>query len=297
MIDPEDFLFIVDGKLRRRNSYKVVSEKREGNSYKVTIDADVGVGKLQDRMAAVDLIMTRKSKPRLMIIFSEKARKDAIAEAAIARYFLSQGFKLVDSEALKKPKERERIQALSSDRKEVSNIARRYGAEVVILGKVEIVTKTFKIGDVEVSANEVTVSGKVVNGDTGEVITTDSKTRKGDIKATTEEAAGDLAKGMKEEILERWSSELTNVATVKLEVSGLKSYRDLLRFKELLSAGVKGFRQLHQRSYANGEVELDVEIKGNAQSLADDIAAMKMSGRKIRILEITQNKVEAKVLP
>lgn len=280
------------------NSYKIISEGREGNNYKVTIEADVVVGRLKDRMTAIDLIMTRKSKPRLMMIFSEKARKDAIAEAAMAKYFLSHGFKLVDADSVKKNRGQERFQALSNDRKEVSNIARRYGAEVVILGKVEIITKSFKMGDVEVSSNEVTVSGKVINGDTGEVIATDSKTRKGDINVTAEEAAKDLAKGMKEEILERWSSELTNVATVKLEVSGLNTFKELSRFKELLAAEVKGFRQMHQRSYShtNGEVELDVEIKGNTQSLADDVAAIKMNGRKIKILEITQNKIEAKVL-
>jgi hypothetical protein len=283
------------------NSYKIVSEGREGNSYKVTIEADVGVGKLKDRMAAIELIMTRKSKPRLIMIFSEKAKKDTVAEAAMARYFLSQGFKVVDADSIKKIKGQERFQTLSSDVKEVSRIARRYGAEIVILGKVEVVTKSFKMldkmGDIEVSSNEITVSGKVVNGDTGEVIATDSKTRKGDINVTTEEAAKDLAKEMKEQILERWSSELTNVATVKLEVSGLKSYRDLSRFKECVASEVKGFRQMHQRSYAHGEVELDVEIKGNAQSMADDIAAMKMNGRKIIIVEITQNKIEAKLIP
>ncbi|MEN6321449.1 MAG: flagellar assembly protein T N-terminal domain-containing protein [Syntrophaceae bacterium] len=283
------------------NSYKIISEGRTGDIYTVTIEADVGVGRLTDRMAAIQLIMARKSMPRLILIFDEKAKKDTIAEAAMAKYFLSQGFKIVDANSIKKIKGHERVQALSSDMKEVSQIARRYGAEIAILGKVEVVTKTFKMqdnkGDIEVSSNEITVSGKVVNGDTGEVVTTDSKTRKGDMKVTIEEAAIVLAKVMKERMLERWASELTNVATVKLEVSGLKSYRELLRFKELVASGIKGFRQMHQRSYAHGEVELDVEIKGNAQSMADDISVIKMSGRKIKILEITQNKIEAKLLP
>jgi hypothetical protein len=279
------------------NTYTVVSEERAGDTYKVTIEADVGVGRLKDRMAAIDLIMARKSKPRLMMLFSEQAQKDAVAEASMTKYFISQGFKLVDVGAVKRTKGYERLQSLSSDRKELSQMARRYGAEVIILGKVEITTKAFKIGDVEVSSNEVIVSAKVVNGDTGEVIATDSKTRKGDIKVTTEEAAKDLAKEMKEQILERWSSELTNMATVKLVVYGLNSYRELSRFKELLAAEVKGFKQMHQRSYANGEVELDVEIKGNAQSLADDVAAMTLNKRKVKILEITQNRIEVRVLP
>jgi len=90
---------------------------------------------------------------------------------------------------------------------------------------------------------------------------------------------------------------LTNVATVKVEVSGLHAYRDLLRFKELLAAKVKGFRQLHQRSYAGGELEVDIELKGNTQSLADDMAAITIGSRKIKILKITQNRVEARFAP
>jgi len=39
------------------NSYRIVSEGREGNTYKVVIDAEVGVGKLEERMEALALIM------------------------------------------------------------------------------------------------------------------------------------------------------------------------------------------------------------------------------------------------
>jgi hypothetical protein len=279
------------------NSYKVISEKRERKNYKVTIEADIGVGKLRDRMSAIELIMLRKSKPRLMFIFSDRAQKDAIAEASMTRYFIAQGFKVIDADSVKKIKYVEELRSLTSDRTGIKKIAHSYGAEIVILGKVEVVTRSFKMGDVEISANEVTVSGKVVNGDTGEVIATNSKARKGEVKETTEETARDLAKGMKEDILERWSSELTNVATVKLEISGLKSYHDLSRFKELLSAEAKGVKQVLQRSYRDGEAELDVEIRGNTQSLADDIAAITMNGKTIKIVNITQNKIEAKLAP
>jgi hypothetical protein len=141
------------------------------------------------------------------------------------------------------------------------------------------------------------VSGKVVNGDTGEVIATDTRTGRGEVKAVTEEAAAELARRMKEEILERWSGELANTATVKLLLSGLDSYQDLLRFKEIVSAEVKGFKEMYQRSYAQGRAELDIELKGNAQTLADDIAAMTMNDRKVKIVEITQNRIEARLLP
>ena len=277
-------------------SYKIVKEERNGDVYEVTIDAVVEAGRLKDRLEAVQLIMARKSKPRLMILFSEQAQKDAIAEAAMARYFMSQGFKLVDAGGARKNRD---VQVLhdSADRQQMTSIAQRYGAEVLILGRVEVASKSFKMGDVEVQSSEVAVSGKVVNGDTGEILASDSKSRKGEFKPVTEGAALELAKQMKEEILERWSSELTSTVTVKLLVSGLHSYNDLSRFKEILSTQIRGLKELQQRSYARGQVELDLEVKGNTQNVADDLSAITLNQRKISILEMTQNRIKASLSP
>jgi hypothetical protein len=230
----------------------------------------------------------------LMILFSEQAQKDAIAEAAMVRYFMSQGFKLVDAGVARKNRE---VQALhdSADRQQMTGIAQRYGAEVLILGRVEASSKSFKMGDVEVQSSEVAVSGKVVNGDTGEILASDSRSRKGEFKSVTEGAALELAKQMKGEILERWSSELINTVTVKLVVSGLHNYNDLSRFKDILNTQIRGLKELQQRSYARGQVELDLEVKGNTQNVADDLSAITLNQKKVSILEITQNLIKASV--
>jgi hypothetical protein len=191
----------------------------------------------------------------------------------------------------------ERGQKTSADGREIARIAHGFGAEVIILGRVEVTVKTFRMGDVEVQSNEVAVSSKVINGDTGEVIATDTRTGKGEVKSAVEQAATDLARRMNEEILERWSTELANLATVKLIVSGLNSYQDLLRFKEIVSAEVKGFKEMYERSYAQGQAELDIELKGDTRSLADDIEVMTMDGRKVKIVKKTQNRIEACLLP
>ncbi|MCX5857876.1 MAG: flagellar assembly protein T N-terminal domain-containing protein [Deltaproteobacteria bacterium] len=276
-------------------SYKILKEERERDLYEVHIEAVVETGRLKDRLEAVRLIVARKSKPRLMILFSEQAQKDAIAEAAMARYFMAQGFKLVDAEVARKSRDMKALQA-TADRQQLTGIAQRYGAEVLILGRVEVASKSFKMGDVEIQSSEVAVSGKVVNGDTGEILASDSKNRKGEFKTVTEETALDLAKQMKEEILERWSSELTNTVTVKLVVSGL-NYGDLSRFKEILNTEIRGLKELQQRSYARGQVELDLEVKGNTQNVADDLSTIMLNQRKVSILEITQNTIKASLSP
>jgi hypothetical protein len=280
------------------NTYQIVSENRQQDQLTIVIDADVGRERLKDRLEAINLIMARKAKPRLMLWFAEKAQKDVIAEAAMSRYFMGKGFKLIDAQSIR----RERAGELPLDPKSASRLAGQYGAEIVMIGGVEAAATSFNVGGIEMHRNQVTVSVKVINGDTGEVITTDSKGgsapgMKGDIKKITEEAAEKLARQMMEEVLEKWSSELVNTVTVKLIVSGLDSYEDLLQFKDLLSTGVKGFKELYQRAYQRGQAELDLELRGNSQSLADDVAAMTLNKKRVKILGITANSVEAGLQP
>jgi hypothetical protein len=280
------------------NNYQIVSERRDQDQIEVVVEADVGRDRLQDRLEAINLIISRKSKPRLMLLFTEKAQKDAIAEAAMSRFFMGKGFKLIDAQVVRN----QRVGELAGDPKSVSRLAGQYGAEVVLIAGVEATSNSFNVGGIEMSRNQVTVSLKVINGDTGEVITTDSKSgsapgMKGDIKKITEEAAEKLAKQMMEEVLEKWSSELVNTVSVKLLMSGLNSYEELQRFKDLLATEVKGFKELQQRAYQAGKAELDLEIRGNSQSLADDLAALTLNKRKVKIQGMTANRVEADLLP
>ena len=225
------------------NTYAILSERRQGDLLDLVVEADVGRERLKDRMQAIQLIMARKAKPRLMLLFTERAQKDAMAEAAMSRYFMGKGFKLIDAQSLPK----ERSGEILKDPKSSSRLAGQYGAEILLIGAVDAATNSFNVGGIEMHSNKVTVSVKVINGDTGEVITTDSKGgsapgMKGDIRKITEEAAEKLARQMMEEVLERWSAELTNTATVKLVVSGLENYETLQQFKDLLASGSQGLQ-------------------------------------------------------
>lgn len=276
------------------NTYTVISEKRQGDQLEVVIEADVGRERLKDRLQAINLIMARKAKPRLMLLFGEKAQKDAIAEAAMSRFFMGKGFKLVDAQTQQGARRAE----LPQDAKSASRLAGQYGAEIVMIGAVDAATNSFNVGGIEMHSNKVTVSVKVINGDTGEVITTDSQGgsapgMKGDIKKITEEAAEKLARKMMDEVLEKWSAELTNTVTVKLVVSGLDSYEALQQFKDLLATRVKGFKEVQQRAYNRGAAELDVEIRGDSRGLADDLASISLNQKRLNILGITANRVDA----
>lgn len=284
------------------NSYRILSEKREGDNYVVSIEADVGDGKLKDRLSALNLIMSRKEKPRLMLLFGGQSHNEAVAESAMARYLMSHGFRLIDAGAFRKTLEHENIQNLALNKKETASLGHRYGAEALVVGSVETSSSSAKFGNIEMTTNKVAVSAKVINVDTAEVLVTDSETKAlpgmpGDFKKITAEAAELLARKMADGIMARWSSELSNTMTVKLVVDGFKSYQDFLQFKEQLAGEVKGFKEVYQRAYTDGRAELDIEVRGNSQGVADDLAALAFNARKLRITEITQNRIDATLLP
>jgi hypothetical protein len=284
------------------NTYKVVDEKREGDILKVTVEADVGVGKLKDRMKAIQMVITRKSMPRVMVIFGNETQADMIAESVMSQYFMSKGFTVIDAETVKKNVKHERLQAMASDEKELKKLGHRYGAEIVILGSIEFSHKSMKVDNIEMVFNKALGSVKAVNVDTGVVIATDSDTRSapgmGEAeKRIIEEMGRKMSENVMNQVMERWSSELTNAVTVTVVASGLKSYQELAMFKEAVAREVRGVKNMYQRSYANGRVELDINIKGNTQSLADDIVTVKLKNRRVKILEMTQNKVIVRLEP
>ena len=83
------------------------------------------------------------------MIFSEKAQKDAVAEAAMSRYFLSYGFKLETPTPSRKSRRVQGYRLWAVTQKKLPESLRTNGAEVVILCKVEVVTRSYKMSERE----------------------------------------------------------------------------------------------------------------------------------------------------
>ena len=281
-------------------SYKIISEKRTGDLYEIEIEAEISTNKLRDKMTAIQMIMARKGKPRVMLVFSEKASKDAVAESAMTKYFIAHGFKMVDAQTVKKNKDYERLQE-STEKKVISGIAHRYGAEIIILSTVETASNSFKIDNIEMNHNKVVVSGKVINGDTGDIITTgaeqkDAPGAKDNFKQLTDEVATKLARNLVDDVLENWSSELANTTSIKLVIVGLKSITELQELKSLLAGEVKGFKGASQRYYSLGKAELDLDVEGNTQAVAHDLEQILIGNAKMKIMEISPNRVDVSII-
>jgi hypothetical protein len=283
-------------------SYEVISDVREGDTYKVTIQAVVSTGQIKNDLEAIRLIIARKSKPRLMILFNGREQQDFIAEASMTKYFISKGFKLVDSETVRKNLEHDRLTSLARDPQGAAQFGQRFGAEVILLCSVETSSNPFRVGDVEMYSNSATISAKVVNVDTGTIITTGSETKRlpgiqGLFQPTTEQGAELLAGTLMNDILNQWSSELTNTVEVKLFASQFHSFDELSSFKAFLTNEVRGIKDIRLRSYVQGRAEMEIDFQGDTQSLANDLEGRNVGGRSIKISEISQNRLEIGLSP
>ena len=283
-------------------SYEVLSEEREGDLYKVMIEAKISTARIENDLEAIHQLIARKAKPRLMILFGGSEQSDSIGEAHMARYFLLKGFKLVDSGVVRRNLEQGGYERLTHGMVAAQRVGERFGAEVIILCSVEATSNPFKIGDIEMHSNGATVSGKAIDVGTGNIIATGSETKrlpgiKDYIQPSIEQASEMLAKVLMNDILSQWSRELANTLEVRLFVSGFRNYNELNVFKHLLRAEVRGVEEIRQRLYSQGTAELEIDLRGDTVNLANDLASRHVNGRSIEIGEITQNRVEITLLP
>jgi hypothetical protein len=195
--------------------------------------------------------------------------------------------------------------ALSSG--EVSNaqakeFGDKTGAEIVIIGRA-IASDSGPIMETKMHSIQATMSVRALQVDTGEIIATETVNKTtGHINPVTggtnvfKMASRSVAESLLKKILVKWESEVSGPSLVKLTVTNVKKSKFLRQVAEVLRNQVRGVAAVRQRFFRNGKAELEVEIKGSAQDLAEELEDKSFPGFGVEITEITANTVTAKLL-
>lgn len=293
------------------SKYSITDEKSEGTLYRVKVKAGVRVGTIKNDLSALGLLMTRKGMPRLMVIITERAvggeeaafRWDpaapSVAEEVIQSVFMKDGFTFVDKASLAKLQKVEDAD-ISDDM--ARSIGGEVGAELVIAGSATA-KSAGSVAATAMKSYQATVTGRAIRTDTGMVIAsaTDSAA-----SVHIEDTAGaadairkaseKLAANLKSQIIAKWQSEVASVTMVSMTVRGINTYPDFVLFKSVLKSEVRGVREIYQRSMKTGEAKIDVEVQGNAQLLADTLAARRFDGFSVDITNVTENHIELNLI-
>ncbi|MBI3583369.1 MAG: flagellar assembly protein T N-terminal domain-containing protein [Nitrospinae bacterium] len=300
-------------------NYKVVSESPSPELYQVTISATVKLGDLKNDLGALGILMQRAQKPRVLFMIAEQnigqefymfwwhGKSEfkgqhydmAASETALKEEFLNKGFNVVDS-------------SVATGKIEVSNayriadltdagaisVGRQMGAEVIVKGKAlakEGPRNTgSKVGsyiaDITTSALRVD-NGAVLGSARGHGVSRNISEVTGGTEAL-EKAAREASGKIIDQIVAKWSGEVSGGGLIQLTVRGISEYSDFVKFKDIIQGQIRGVQAIYQRSLEGGTAVLDVEMKGNAQQLSDEIAKKSFGGIPVKVIGASANTVE-----
>jgi len=109
------------------------------------------------------------------------------------------------------------------------------------------------------------------------------------LKKAAEKAADELL----EKILATWEQQISGPQTITLNLTNVKQSKNLRSIAQVLREQVRGVQDVRQLSFKNKAAELEVEIKGSAQDLADELETKTFPGFALDVQEVSANTVTA----
>ena len=287
-------------------NYTILFENPNDNGFFVIrLQAQVALGMLQNRLAALNLLREKKGNPRIMIIASELIdgleQAGAVVSTEIESLFLSKNFPLVDKSQMEMIKQRDASMAYANPQKAVA-LGRRYGAELVIVVQAtsDLVDTSQPYGQ-SVFYYGSQCSAKAIKVDTAQIVASESVTidrvggggRIPTAKKSLAQAGQRLAGTLLSKIIESWQSEVYNTVRTQLILSNASLGRSL-KLQNALD-GLPVVINVYEKSLVNGVLELDVELKGaSTDELA--IRLLELSDILISITGKSENRIDGQFI-
>ena len=185
---------------------------------------------------------------------------------------------------------------LSND--QAVSIAKLTDAEVALVGNatVKVVSSSgddsgglgagFRLSSATLTLRAIDVSsGKVLGGATV-VGQANGPNAESTNTAALQDAARLAVPQIQKVIADSWQAEQYGVRWVKLEVKGIKSYAELLKFQGLLKSGVTGVKSVQQRRMNGGSATLEVQCTSTAQALATELSSRPLGKMSVNVTRV-----------
>lgn len=298
--------------------YEILEQgKRDAMLYEVKVRALVKTAQLQDDLEAITTLIRRKNTPRLMVLIDEKNIGETAtaahyleadlntAESQLMNQFMKKGFRFVDAATVRQNLDREKEAAiLEGDARQAAAVGRRSGAEVVLVGKALAKAVEVEAFGAKIRSQQATVTVKAIRTDTGDLLAIGTEQGKfthiddvtGGTKAI-QKACDALADPLIAKILDRWSADVNTGGTLTLRVRNVDDYAELNRFKSSLKYYVRGVTSVTQRDFNDGFAVLELEMKGNADDLANRLSTAKMEGFIVKVTGVSEGGVTVTLVP
>jgi hypothetical protein len=110
-------------------------------------------------------------------------------------------------------------------------------------------------------------------------------------------ASAKMSDKLMDDIIKNFQRRVGATTTVQLTIFGLSGIEDLRKFKSSVLGQVRGIEGVHERGFAENVVKMDVDIKGSAQSLSQEISRKNFPDFVVKVIRSTWNTLEVQVTP
>ena len=302
-------------------NYKIINEKAEKNVYEVTIQATVSTGSIKDKLDALGLLINQVGKPRVMILIAEQnigkqhyyywwghhrgEQADlTIAENTIMDRFREKGFELVDHNAQSKDiKVAPAYRVAELNDRAAITLGKQADAEVVIVGKA-LAKSIGLVAGTAMKSVQANISLRAIQTDNGSVLSSGAEHAAavhidevtGGVEAL-KRASAKMAEKMMDDIIKNFQKRVGATTLVQIIINGLSGHEDLRKFKDMLKGQVRGVEGIHERSFSGNVAKMDVDVKGSARSLSEEISRKSFKEFAVKVTSTTWNTIEINLSP
>lgn len=294
-------------------SYAILEELREGETYRVRIEAEVDAKALVD-----DLEKIFATKPRVIVLVAEQnigadrpsywwgssgATADlSILQSTLIAAWQPRGYAFIDPGMLAGSlKVDAPLKTPDLSDAAARTLGRDTDADVAVVGKVLVNDAGPMMEGVKMHAYHAVGTLRALSIDTGEILAVVDDTGVAAhvdanlggrlaIKALAEKAGGALEK----KLLARWMAEAASSRSLELVLEGVKSGKEL-RAVEKAIAQLRGVESVRARRRKGSKVVLVVQVRARAQDFAQDLEAHRYGELGLALREVTSGRLVAAV--
>ncbi len=299
--------------------YRVLTEGRFGNVYRVLAEVTVSLRKVKDQLLGSGILSAGKPiLPSLLLLISEQRLEDpaprywwhAPAESrqnytqeTMQQVLAERGFTVLDpASALGEHPETAIADQADLNDTQAVEAGRLLQVDVVLVGSAVVEVAPNTMG-AEVRTFKATVSVRALQVDDGHPVATASREavavnadhRAGARTALTS-AATLAAEDLAGQLAAAWSARQERRGIVEIQVQGTANLGNFVHFRRSLAA-LPGVEQVQVQDLAADSATLAVTFKGDGPALAEALMRQTFTGFGIRIGEVLPNSLQVQLTP
>lgn len=300
--------------------YNVITGTGEGGTYRLLAEITVTSDKIKKQVEKAGFMEKKKiDLPKILLLITEKsiddlmphywwgsnpAPYDAHAHEGVAAVFMEKGFEVVDINTRLEDAEDEQVKL---DKPyltpyEVSELANRYQAQIVIYGKAISQNALNVMGD-DLKSYKGSLDIKVLMGDTGETI---AVLKDSAVVTSADELEGGnqalaaigtaVGKDLAIQVQGIWEEKVSSVGKITIVVGGTKFLGNFVMFRRALNEMPKA-KNMQIVEMKADESTISVDYQGEAQELADDLMQNTFDNFGIHVYEVDTDQIRIELVP